>query len=101
VVRDQTEINGENVSSVRHEASRPFRNKKREYPEDKINELVMNSKNKNMRDPYRGINEFKWGCQPRNNLVKDENGDRLADSHNNLNRWKREILYHRYFLILL
>jgi hypothetical protein len=31
---------------------------------------------------------FKIGCQPRNNLVKDENGDVLADSHNILNRWK-------------
>jgi hypothetical protein len=34
------------------------------------------------------INEFKRGYQPRNNLVKDENGDLLADSHNILNRWK-------------
>jgi hypothetical protein len=48
----------------------------------------MNSKNKNIRDLYRGINEFKRGNQPRNNLVKDENGDLLADSHNILNRWK-------------
>jgi hypothetical protein len=37
---------------------------------------------------YRGINEFKRGYQLRNNLVKDENGDLLADSHNILNRWK-------------
>jgi hypothetical protein len=29
------------------------------------------------------------GFQPRNNLVKDENGDLLADSHNILNRWKK------------
>jgi hypothetical protein len=28
------------------------------------------------------------GYQPRNNLVKDENGDLLADSHNILNKWK-------------
>jgi hypothetical protein len=28
------------------------------------------------------------GYQPRNNLVKDENVDILADSDNNLNRWK-------------
>jgi hypothetical protein len=41
-----------------------------------------------MRDLYRGINEFKRGYQPRNNLVKDENGDLLADSHSDLNRWK-------------
>jgi hypothetical protein len=48
----------------------------------------MNSKNKNIRDLYRGINEFKMGYQPRNNLVKDGNGDLLANSHNILNRWK-------------
>jgi hypothetical protein len=36
-----------------------------------------------MRDLYRGIHEFKRGY-----LVKDENGDLLADSHNILNRWK-------------
>ncbi|PNF33805.1 hypothetical protein B7P43_G10012 [Cryptotermes secundus] len=54
----------------------------------KIDELAMNSKNKNIRDLYRGINDFKRGYQPRSNLVKDENGDLLADSHNILNRWK-------------
>jgi hypothetical protein len=48
----------------------------------------MSSKNKNNRDLYREINEFKRGYQPRNNLVKDKNGDLLADSHNILNRWK-------------
>jgi hypothetical protein len=48
----------------------------------------MNSKNKNMKDLYRAINEFKWGYQPVTNLVKDENGDLLADSHNILNKWK-------------
>jgi hypothetical protein len=39
-------------------------------------------------DLYRGINELKRGYQPRNNVVKDENGDLLADSHNILNKWK-------------
>jgi hypothetical protein len=34
------------------------------------------------------MNEFRRGYQPRNNLVTDENGDLLADSHNILNRWK-------------
>jgi hypothetical protein len=66
---------------VRREASRYFWNKKREYLKDKVNELTTNSKNKNIRDLYRGLNEFKRGYQPRNNLVKDENGDLLADSH--------------------
>jgi hypothetical protein len=34
-------------------------------------------------------NVFKRGYQPRSNLVKDENGGLLADSHNILYRWKR------------
>jgi hypothetical protein len=83
-----SEINGDNLYNVRREASRHFRNNKREYLKDKINELVTNSKNNNIRDLYRGINEFKRGNQPSNNLVKDEDGDLLADSHNILNRWK-------------
>jgi hypothetical protein len=36
---------------------------------DKIHELAMNSKNKKIRDLYRGINEFKRGYQPRNSLL--------------------------------
>jgi hypothetical protein len=41
-------------------------------------------------DLYRRINEFKEGYQPRTNLVKDENDDLLADSHNTsiTNRWE-------------
>jgi hypothetical protein len=35
----------------------------------------------------RGINEFKKGCQPRINIIKDENGNLLADL-SVLNRWK-------------
>jgi hypothetical protein len=60
--------------------------KKREYLKDKINELASNIKSKNIRDLYRGINEVKRGYQPRNNLVRDENGDLLANYHNILNR---------------
>jgi hypothetical protein len=45
--------------NLRHETSRTFRNKKREYLKDKINELETNNKNKNIRDLYRGINEFR------------------------------------------
>jgi hypothetical protein len=32
--------------------------KKRGHMEDKINDLVTNTKNKNIRDLHRGINEF-------------------------------------------
>jgi hypothetical protein len=55
--------------------------KKREHLKDKIDELAMNNKNKNIKDLYRGIMDFKRGYEPRSNLVKDENGDLLADSH--------------------
>jgi hypothetical protein len=70
------------------ERSRHFRNKKRQYLKDKINELESNGKNKNIRDLYRGINEFKKGYRPRINLVKDDRGDLLADPHKILNIWK-------------
>jgi len=61
---------------------------KNKYLKDKINDLETNSKTKNIRDFYRSITEFKKGYHPRTNLVKDENGDLLADSHSILNRWK-------------
>jgi hypothetical protein len=84
-----SKINGDNLNNIRREANRNFRNKKREYLKDKINEVASNSKNKDIRDLYRGVNEFKKGYQPRSNLLKDENGDRLADFHNILNIWKK------------
>jgi hypothetical protein len=49
-LQDPTEINGGTLNNVRHEVSRHFRNKKREYLKDKINELATNSKTKNIRD---------------------------------------------------
>jgi hypothetical protein len=87
-LQDPNKINRDNLNSVRWETSRHFRNKTREYLKDKINELEMNSKNKNVRDLYRGINGFMRGYQRRSNLVKDENGDLLADSNTIVNRWK-------------
>jgi hypothetical protein len=77
-LQDPSEINGDNLNNGRREANRHFWNKKREYLKDKINELAANSKNKNIRDLYRGIIGFKRGYQPRNNLVNDENGDLLV-----------------------
>jgi hypothetical protein len=37
---------------------------------------------------YRGINEFTKGYQPRINIIKDENGNLLADPQSVLNRLK-------------
>jgi hypothetical protein len=70
-------------------ASRHFRNKKKAYLKAKIEELETNSKIKNIRDLYRGINDFKKGYQPRTNIVKDEKRDLVADSHNILARWRK------------
>jgi hypothetical protein len=88
-------VNGYDMNNVRREGSRNFRTKKREYLKYEINDLETNSKNKNIRDLCRCINECKTGYQPRTNLVKDENGDMLADSHSILNKWKN------YFCLLL
>jgi glucose-6-phosphate isomerase len=85
--KESSQINGDNLNNITREAGRQFTNK-REYLKDRINQLAMNSKNKNIRDLYRGINDFKRGYQPRSNFVKDENGDLLADSHNVFNRLK-------------
>jgi hypothetical protein len=85
-LQDPSEIKGDNLNNIRRETSRHFRNKKREYLKDKINDLATNSKNnnRNITDLYRVMNVFKWGHQPRSILVKDDNGDLLADSHNTL-----------------
>jgi hypothetical protein len=63
-LHDPSKINGDNLNNIRRKAGRHFRNKKREYLKDKINELVMNNKNKNIRDLYRGITACKRGYQP-------------------------------------
>jgi hypothetical protein len=61
LLEDPSEINGDNLNNVRSEASRYFRKQKREYLKDKINELATNSKDKSIRDLYRGINELMRG----------------------------------------
>jgi len=53
----------------------------------KLRNLETNRKIKNIRDLYRGINDFKKGYQPRNNIVKDEKDDLFVDSHSILARF--------------
>jgi hypothetical protein len=55
-LQDPNEINGDNLNNTRRAASRHFRNIKREYLKDKINELATNSKNNNIRYLHRSIN---------------------------------------------
>jgi hypothetical protein len=78
-LKNPSQINVGNFQNLRRETRRTFRNKKREYIKGKLNELKTNNKNKNIRDLYRGVNEFKKGYQARINIIKDENGNLLAD----------------------
>jgi len=65
-----------------------FRNKKKAYLRSKIEELETDSKIQNIRVFYRGINDFKKGYQPRFNIVKNEKGDLVVDSHSIVSRWR-------------
>jgi hypothetical protein len=54
-----TGSNVDNLNNVRREVRRHFRNKKKEYLKAEIEELESNSKIKNNRDLYRGINDLE------------------------------------------
>ena len=54
-IQDPSQSNVDNLNNVRRDASRHFRNKKKEYLKAKIDELETNCKIKNIRDLYRGI----------------------------------------------
>jgi hypothetical protein len=85
-LQDPNQSNGDNLNNIRCEPSRHFGNKNKDYLKAKINELETNSKNKNIRDFYRGVNDFKKGYQLRTNVARDEKGDLIADSHSILVR---------------
>jgi hypothetical protein len=86
-LQNLSKTEGDNLQNLRHETSRTFRNKKREHLKGKINELETKNKNKKL-EILQGIYEFKKGYQPRINIIKDENGNLLADPQTVLNRWK-------------
>ena len=87
-IRDQSQSNVNNLNNVRREVSRHFRNKNKTYLRAKIEELETNSKMQNIRNLYRGINDFNKGYQPRCNMDQDEKGDLLADFHSIGARWR-------------
>ena len=87
-IQDPSRSNVDNLNNIRSDASRHFGNKKKAYLKVKIEELETYSKINNVRDLYRGINDFKKGYQPRTTIVKDEKGDLVADSHNIMARWR-------------
>jgi hypothetical protein len=43
---------------------------------------------KNIRELFRGMNDFKKGYQPRTNIAKNEEGDLVTNCHSILARWR-------------
>ena len=60
-LQDPTQPNRDNYHTERRETSRTLRNKKRDYLTGKLSEIDTNSTNKNIRDLYKGIKDFKKG----------------------------------------
>jgi hypothetical protein len=60
--------------------------KKKEYLKAQIDKLETNSKIKKITDLHRGISDFKKGCQPRTNTVKDEKRYLVTGCHGILSR---------------
>jgi len=63
-IQDPSQSNEDNLNSIRCDASRHFSNKTKEYLKAKIEELETNRQIKNVRDLYKGINDFKMCYQP-------------------------------------
>jgi len=88
-IRHPSRSNVDNLNNVRREATRHFRNKKKKaYLKAKIEELETDSKINNIKNLYKGINDFKKGYQPRIIILKDEKGDLLADCRSIMTRWR-------------
>jgi len=87
-IQDPSQSKVDILNNVRREVGRRFRNKNKAYLRAKIEELETNNKIQNIRDVYRGINDFKKGYQHRCNVVKDEKGDLVADSPSIVVRWR-------------
>jgi hypothetical protein len=74
-IKDPSQSNVDNLNKVRRDVSRYSRNKKKAHLKAKIEELEANTKINNIRDLYRGINDFMKGYQPKTIIVKNEKGD--------------------------
>ncbi|PSN38275.1 hypothetical protein C0J52_16898 [Blattella germanica] len=79
-MRVPNEQNSEQLFSIRRETTRFLKIKKREYLKEKINDLEINAKNRNIRELYQGIRIESKGFQDRTNIIKIENGNMLTDA---------------------
>jgi hypothetical protein len=79
--------NLDNLNNIRREDSRHFRNKKKQNLKSKVTNLKV--REKNIRDWYRGISDFKKRYQPRTNIAQNEKGDLVAVSHSVSAGWRK------------
>jgi len=87
-IQDPSESNVNNLNNVRCNGSRHFRNKKKAYLKAKLEELETSSKVNNVRNLYRGINDFKKGYKPTTIIVKDDKGELFTDPQSIMERWR-------------
>ena len=66
-VQDPSQGNVDNLHNARSEATKHFRNKKKENLKAKLNELETICKNKSIRDLCTGISDFKKCYRRRTN----------------------------------
>jgi hypothetical protein len=92
-LQDTNQSNVDTINNVWREASRHIRREKKEYLKAKFDVLETNNKIENTRDFNRGINYFKKGYQTWTNIVKDNKGDLVRDSHCILARWKNNFSF--------
>jgi hypothetical protein len=92
-IEDPSHSNVRNLNYLRCDDSRHFRNKKKAYLKAKIEEPETKRKNKNIRDIYRGINDFEKGYQSRTNIARDKKGAVVADCHSMLARWRNCVYF--------
>jgi len=92
-IQDPRKSNVDNLNNVRIDSSRHCRKKIKAYLKAKIEELETDSRIQDISDLYRGIIrvDTKKGYQPRSNIVKDEKGDLVADSHCILARCRKYV----------
>jgi hypothetical protein len=88
VVTGSKPSNVDNLNNVSCEATRHYRNKKKENLQAKIDEIETKSKIKNIRELYRDISNFKKSYHPKTNIVKDVKGDLFRNSYTILARWR-------------
>jgi hypothetical protein len=70
---------------VRREGKSHFRKRRRNF--ENLGTLTK-SRNKNIRDFYRGTYDFRKRYKPRTNIVKDEKDGLVADIHSILGQWR-------------